>query len=174
MRKPGNFDDRERAMEPPGWIVEMPDGWVSRVSTPLPPPLGEPWVSHVAAGRVLYFEAQNQEILWPVVTSQVNGEIQPVAGLDAVINAIKHVPVPLTIECIVVRLDSDGEHREFLDPVRVPADTAHELGFIDRETHDKLGAEVRIATRREMKAAIEALPADEHYVRDKHPLLGMR
>ena len=68
---------------------------------------------------------------------------------------------------MLVRLDSDGEHREFLDPVKVPADTAHELGFIDRETRDKLVAEVRIATRHEMKAAIEALPADEHYVRDK-------
>jgi hypothetical protein len=118
-------------------------------------------VSHVETGKVLHFEAQNRKILWPVVKAQVNGEIQPVRRRH---QRDEKRPGALRIESMLVRLDSeDDEQREFLDLVRVPADTAHELGFIDRETCDRLVAEARTVTQREMRAAIEALPADDHY-----------
>ncbi len=180
MGKPGNIEDinknipyvapPERVMEPPGWILHMPDGWHALVSQPRPPPLREPWVSHVKAGRILHFEAQNRRVLWPVVTSQVEGAVLPVPGFDVVLNAVKHHPAHLIVESVLVRLDAnDDQHSEFLLRVRVSVGTAYELGLIDRDTRDELVSELRVTTRREMLAAIDALPADaDHdYARDK-------
>lgn len=180
MGKPGNIEavnknvphvaPSERVMEPPGWILDMPDGWHSLVSQARPPPLREPWASHVAAGRILHVEAQNRRVLWPVVSSHIDGAMRPVPGFDVVLNAVKHHPVHLIVESVLLRLDvHDDEHSEFLRGVRVPAGTAHELGLIDRDTRDEIVSKLRVATRREMLAAIDALPADsDHdFARDK-------
>jgi hypothetical protein len=166
---------REFLMCPPGWLLQMPDTWHALVWRPstTPRPLGEPWASHVAARRVLRFEAQNRQVLWPVTRLPSNNAHAPVPGFNVVLNATTNGDPRAIIESVLVLLTPDtDEHYEFLDWVRVPAPTAHKLDLVDRPTRDVLIAEAREKNIIRMRAAlaeVDKLPRDviDDYARSK-------
>jgi hypothetical protein len=169
MGRAGEAGSTQWVVTPPGWTVEQPDGWCAYVFPPGAGPVGEPWESHLAAGRVLRFKARGREVLWPVARPADAGTLQPVPGMEAVIGAVRNLgdaDVIKFVESLLVRLDLGHEDQsELLDPVRVPLHKARQLGLIDPETHQRVLAETRAERRALMKWTIERLPPSRSFHR---------
>jgi hypothetical protein len=157
----------ERRVEPPGWLVRVPDGWHARR---MPEVLPEPYASWKASGKVLSFFHRGGELLWPLTRDSAittHGWI-PVPGIESVVagaaDRARDKPIALIESLLVDWQVDDEEHRETVGHLLLPADKAYTFGFIDAATRTRLMGDARATTVQSMQEVLDTLrPGKEQY-----------
>lgn len=159
---------RVRRVQPPGWLVRVPERWCARV---VPAGIPEPFASWAAAGRVLVFPAQERQVLWPLTAIATPPGLIPIPGMEPVIaTAARLSPEKIGgfIESLLLDWQSaDDEHREIVGQLEVPAGKALDFGLIDAAEHRQIMACARAATLQSMAAVIQGLHDHQLRHRDK-------
>ena len=126
----------------PGWKLTMPPNWRGyhlRFPAEVPPTR----MADLEAGRVVRVDAGSKLVLWPYGPKGV-----PIPGFESVLAGAGNIGAAELVELVLL----EREH-PFTYP-RVPATTAHELGFISSVQRDDLIADAAAETRLSMAAAL--------------------
>lgn len=132
---------RSHVVKPPGWRLSMPAGWSSRgVSAQLgiPPAL----MADLAAGRVVLVDGGSRSSLWPY------GPYGAFADFSVVTDVLGARASEDVVETVLVRFDALLAHP------RVPAATAHTLGFISASERDRLIRDAANANKAEIAGVL--------------------
>jgi len=150
-------------VDPPGWLIRLPTGWCTHA---VPEPIGEPFATWLATGRLLMFSNRGRSALWPLRETSTAPGWEPIPGLEPVIKAAKKLSsnkYTSFIEAVLLAWDvDDPEHLEALQPpLRVFVDKALEFGFINIDEVRAIRAEARSQTVQQMQSIVDDLP-DEY------------
>lgn len=156
----------EREVQPPGWLVRVPGAWHARVPAAAATGLPEPYVTWVAAGRLLAFPAGRGQGVWPLIRSPAGPGWIPVPGIEPLIAAaagLRPNQVSGFIEAMLVDWNSQHEDPESPFELNLPADKAFEFGFINADERRDAMAQARAATIRAMTDIIIGLPDHQNH-----------
>lgn len=164
--------DAERKMDPPGWMLRLPEDWCAhapaRTAERLLP---DPYAQWVDDGKLLQFPFRTRQALWPLTRRLQAPGWQPVPGIEPLVAAaagLRPEEISSFIEAVLI----DWTH-EFEDEpaVRIaldlPVGRAHEFGFLTATEQHETRAEARALTLRRMEAVIDAFRDDDESDEDR-------
>ncbi|MEU9255434.1 hypothetical protein AB0D66_26720 [Streptomyces sp. NPDC048270] len=179
----------EGAMNPPGWLVRLPECWHAHAPALREGALPDPYARWAGEGKLVVFPFRGRQAVWPLRDRADGSGPEPVPGIEPLLAptaALKVEQVSGFIEALLVVWNHEreqewgtcpfpdvngrptligGQGREEepdrIDPLALPADKARALGLITADQQREAMARARAETLAAMEAVIEDFELDD-------------